>query len=405
MEANAQLERDVEAVVVGAGPAGLSAAAELRRRGVEVLVLERAAEAGASWRTRYDGLRLNSSRSVSGVRGAPIPRRAGTFPSRDAYAEYLASCVGRLGLTVRFGVAVERIDRAGAGWVVRTSGGDFGARCVVVATGYDRVPRLPDWPGHDAFAGELRHAVEYRGPGPYAGRDVLVVGSGNSGTEIAAQLTAGGARTVRISMRTPGNVFPRKVLGVPMSVIGALSRRQPARVVDRGGRLIQRIAWGDLSRHGWPRAPMGVGTELRRKGLGPVVDGGFVDALRAGRVSVVAAVEGFEGADVVLADGARVRPDAVIAATGYAHGLEPLVGHLGVLAASGRPARIDGGATPDAPGLHFIGYWLPLGGQLYGMRIAARRIGREVARARRRAARRSGSGRRRSCGARTVAAS
>ena len=99
MEADLELERDVEAVVVGAGPAGLSAAAELRRRGVEVLVLERAAEAGASWRTRYDGLRLNSSRSVSGVRGAPIPRRAGTFPSRDAYAEYLASCVGPVSYT------------------------------------------------------------------------------------------------------------------------------------------------------------------------------------------------------------------------------------------------------------------------------------------------------------------
>jgi cation diffusion facilitator CzcD-associated flavoprotein CzcO len=236
---------------------------------------------------------------------------------------------------------------------------------------------------------------------------VLVVGSGNSGTEIAAQLAApGGARRVRIAIRTPGNVFPRRVLGVPTSVIGAASLRQPARVADLGGRLIQRIAWGDLTRHGWPRPPMGVGTELRRKGLGPVVDGGFVDALRAGRVSPVAAVERFEGADVVLADGARTRPDAVISATGYAHGLEPLVGHLGVLDASGRPARLDGGALAAAPGLRFTGYWLPLGGQLYGMRITARRIGREVARARRRAARQAGAGRsRRSCGARTAVAS
>jgi putative flavoprotein involved in K+ transport len=397
---------DVEAVVVGAGPAGLSAAAELQRRGVRTLLLERAAQAGASWRSRYDGLRLNSSRSVSAVRGAPIPRRAGTFPSRDAYADYLESCVRRLGLTVRFGVAVERIDRAGGGYVVRTSDGDLQTRFVVVATGYDRVPRLPDWPGRDAFAGELSHAAEYRSPAPYAGRHVLVVGSGNSGTEIAAQLATGGARSVRVSMRTAGNMFPRRVLGVPMSVIGALSMRQPARVADAGGRLVQRIAWGDLSPHGMPRAPMGVGTELRRKGLGPVLDGGFVDALRTGRVELVAAVERFEASAVVLADGTRVRPDTVIAATGYAHGLEPLVGHLGVLEASGTPLRIDGGALPTAPGLHFTGYWLPLGGQLYGMRITARRIGREIAQARRQAARSSGSGRRRrSCGARAVAAS
>jgi len=373
-----------EAVVIGAGSAGLSAAAALRDAGVDALVLERAAQAGASWRARYDGLRLNSGRTVSSVPGARIPRSAGQFPARDAYADYLAGCVERLGLDVRFGVEVSRIERRDGGYALSTSGGELLARSVVVATGYDREPCVPKWPGR--FQGELLHAREYRNPAPFAGRRVLVVGTGNSGTEIAAELSGRGpgpaprAARVWLSMRTPVNVVPRRVLGVPTSALVSRPRRPPARLVDLGGRVLQRLAWGDLSRYGMPRAPMGIGTEMRVRGLGPVVDGGFVDALKAGRVALVPAVARFDGAEVVLADDTRVRPDAVIAATGYRHGLEALVGHLGALDSRGRPARVDGGAVPVAPGLHFSGYHLPLPGQLYGMRATARRIAREVAR-------------------------
>jgi putative flavoprotein involved in K+ transport len=371
---------EFDAVVVGGGPAGLGAAAEVSRRGLRAVVLERAAP-GASWRARYDGLRLNSGRIASGVRGVPIPRSAGRFPTRDVYADYLAGCVERLGLDVRAGVEATRVDRVDGGYVVRSSEGDLRGRCVVVATGYDRVPHVPSWPGRESFAGELLHAHEYRNPKPFAGRDVLVVGTGNSGTEIAAELASGGARSVRVAMRTPGNLLPRQVLGIPTNLFGVVARHQPAAVTDAVARLLQRLAWGDLSLYGLPPAPYGVGTELERKGLGPVVDGGFVDALRAGRVTLVAALAGFEGEEVVLADGTRLRPDVVVAATGYRHGLEPLVGHLGVLDESGRPTRIDGTADPAAPGLFFNGYWLPLPGQLTGMRITSRRIGREVARA------------------------
>src|SRR5687768_2934918 len=159
-------ESEERVVVLGAGPAGLSAAAALRRRGISPLVLERADRAGSSWPARYDGLRLNSSRHVSGVPGVPIPRSAGMFPSRDAYAEYLAGCVERLGLDVRYGVEATRVDRRGAGWAVETSEGVVPASSVVVATGYDREARLPEWPGRDEFAGARLHASRFRNPAP-----------------------------------------------------------------------------------------------------------------------------------------------------------------------------------------------------------------------------------------------
>src|SRR3954462_11025803 len=111
----------VTSVVIGAGTAGLGAAGELQRRGVGTVVLEAAERAGEPWRGRYDGLRLNSARLVSGVRGAPMPWSAGTFPDRDTYADYLSESIARLGVDVRFGIRATRIEPTHGGYVVQTS--------------------------------------------------------------------------------------------------------------------------------------------------------------------------------------------------------------------------------------------------------------------------------------------
>ena len=375
----------VEVAVIGAGAAGLGVAAELKRRGVPgVVVLERAEAVGASWRSRYDGLRLNTIRGLSGLPRHPIRHSAGSWPSREEFASYLEDVATAGGLDVRFGVEVERVDREEDHWTLVTSAGRWGARFVVVATGYDRVPRMPDWPGRKGFSGELLHASRYRNPDPYRGRDVLVVGAGNTGTEIATQLAGGGTARVRVSVRTPVNIMPAKFLGMPATVLARMSESAPAWIVDRTGFAMQRIAWGDLSAYGMPRSPYGLATELRVRGLGATLDRGFVAALKAGRLSVVPAVRRLDRAEVVLDGGRRIRPDVVIAATGYRQGLEPLVGHLGVLLASGKPAARTGRAHPVAPGLYFNGYWLPLSGQLPAIRRTSRRIARAIARARRR---------------------
>src|SRR5215831_8884832 len=99
-------------VVVGAGAAGLGTAAELRRLGIEVGVLERGDGPGAAWRNRYDGLHLHTIRSLSCLPGAPIPRSAGRWVSRDAYASYLESYARESGVEIRSGIEVTRIDRS-----------------------------------------------------------------------------------------------------------------------------------------------------------------------------------------------------------------------------------------------------------------------------------------------------
>jgi cation diffusion facilitator CzcD-associated flavoprotein CzcO len=370
-----------EAIVAGGGPAGLAVAALLRRRGFETLVLERTAAVGASWRTRYAGLRLNTLRRFSALPGHRIPRCYGRYPRREDFVAYLETYAAQHRLVVRFGTALERIDRAEDEglWQLDTSNGSLLARYVIVATGYDAAPRLPAWAVSDGFAGELIHASEYRSPQPYCGREVLVVGAGNTGIDIAGFLVKAGAR-VSLAMRSPPNLFPREWRGFPLQPPTILDRL-PATIGDTLGFLSQRLIYGDLSPYGIPRSPEGLQTKYRRHLVAPAVDDGFIAALKAGQTQVVSSVERLEGADVVLTDGRRLRPEAVICATGYDRGLEPIAGHLGVLRPDGVPIHFHGAPEhPDVPRLYFAGFHAPPSGQLRTMPTHARRITRAAVR-------------------------
>lgn len=366
-----------EVTVIGAGPAGLGVAAELGRRDVEVLVLERGETVGTSWRSRYTDLRLNTDRWISGLPRARIPRGAGRWPARDDYIAFLEAYARGRSIDMRFGADVQRVDRDGEAWLLRTAEGCISARFVVVCTGRDRRPHQPAWPGSDDYEGELLHAADFRDAADFAGKDVLVVGLGTSGTEIAARLPAY-AQRVRLAFRSSPNLMPDALLGFPITSWARLFEGAPAQLMDPLGRLVGRLTIGDLSDHGLPPAPYGLATELKIKRMGPVVDRGFTSALRAGAIELVAAVERFDAGTVHLSDGEKLRPDVVIAATGYRPGLEPLVGHLGVLSPSGQPAILDQ-AGKGAPGLFFSGYWLPLSGELAAMRRTSRRVARAIA--------------------------
>jgi putative flavoprotein involved in K+ transport len=368
-----------EAVVCGAGAAGLAAAAALQRAGVHTVVLERTGQVASSWRNRYDGLRLNTTAFMSTLPGYRARRsRYGEFPTRDSWVQYLEDYRAHHRLEVEFDTDVRRIDLAADGLTVRTGTGARDADHVVMATGYDREPDLPAWPGADTFTGELIHSSAYRSPAPYAGRDVLEVGPGTTGSEIAHLLVAGGAGRVRVASRTPPNVIRRKFLGTSVNATGILLGKAPLRVADGVSGLVQRMLFGDLTPYGLPRAPVGTATALKLHHRTPVYDEGFVDDLRAGRIEIVPAVVGFDGDDVLLADGSHLQPDVVIAATGYRRGLEDLVGHLGVLDPDGIPTVHGGTQHPRAPHLFFNGYRADLSGQLRLMRGGARSIAAAV---------------------------
>jgi putative flavoprotein involved in K+ transport len=371
--------KSLKVLIVGGGPGGLAAAAALGSAGIPATIVERAASVGSSWRGHYDRLHLHTARFLSGLPGMPIPRQAGSWVSRDDFVAYLEAYALHHALDVRTGTEVQRVDRTDGGWRVATSAGEIDAARVVVATGYNRVPLLPEWPGRDAFAGTLVHSSRYRSGAEHRGKDVLVVGAGNSGAEIAVDLVEQGASRVRLSIRRPPNVVLRTVAGfVPSQLVSILLSRLPLPFADAVARATARLTIGDPRKLGLPAPDRGIYTEMIRDRQIPIIDVGLVSALRAGRVEVVPAVEAFEGPSVRLLGGGSIRPDVVVAATGYRPSLEPLVGHLGVLDENGLP-RVHGATpVPGAPGLHFVGFSNPPTGNLREMSIDARRLARRL---------------------------
>jgi len=366
-------------IVAGAGAAGLAVAGALKGRGIEALALEREQELGLPWERRYESLRLNTPRALSYLPAYRIPRRYGRWPGRADMVEYLREYQRRLDLRVQTGTEVRRVDRDTAGWLVVTSTGEMRARCVVVSTGHDASPVIPPWPGRDGFTTQLIHSSDYIEPSPFRDRDVLVVSAANSGSEIAFELARGGAARVRVASRTPPPIAPREYMGFPLMYSALPLNPLPDRVGDLATRALQRVIYGDLSAVGLPPSPFGIQTQSRRRHKSVLVDAGFVGAARSGEIEIVAAVEALDGGEVLLADGARLAPDVVIAATGFKTNLTDLVGHLGVVDERGYPIVEQGADHPTAPGLFFSGYWASMIGQLLHMRRDARTIARRIA--------------------------
>jgi putative flavoprotein involved in K+ transport len=367
-----------EVVVVGSGPAGLAAGAMLKLGGLSTVILDRAETVAASWRTRYDGFRLNTSSWFSYLPGRSFPRAAGRWPTRDALVDYYEDYARHHALEIRLGTKVERIERDAHRWIVVTDRGEASAPVVVVATGKYRTPIIPAWPGREGFTGELVHSADYRNAEPYRGRAVLVVGPGNSGFEIATQLDEGGAAAVQLSIRTPPHLIHRDIGPFPSDLFAVLARRLPVPLVDWASEMIRKQSIGDLSRYGLAAPPDGLYSRLRRTGMIPTIDGRLISALKKGRMEIVPGVERFDENEVLLADGKRVQPEVVIAATGYSRNLEPLVGHLGVLDDDGQPIMSGAETHAEAPGLYFLGFSEPLSGNLRQIRLDARRLARAV---------------------------
>jgi cation diffusion facilitator CzcD-associated flavoprotein CzcO len=347
-------ERDV--VIIGAGQGGIASALALKDREVAALVIDEADQVAARWQARYDRLRLNSSRPTSHLPSRPYPKGTPMFPTRDQVVEHIQRHAREAGLELLLGTRVERLSRKNGGWTVETAKGEIDARQVVVATGYENEPLIPDWDGRESFAGKLIHSAEYRHADRFRSRRVLVVGPGCSGMEIAHDLVTGGAAKVWLAVRTPPTIISREGPGgLPGEWIGTALLRFPTEFGNALARFASRQDFGDLSEYGLPVPKEGLMTRFRRDGTVPsIVDKEVVQAIKERKVEVVGAVTSVHPAGVILADGSRLESDAIICATGYRRALEPLVGHLGVLNDRGLPAIPA--PKPAAPGLRFVGY-------------------------------------------------
>jgi putative flavoprotein involved in K+ transport len=376
MNEKGQTSPDV--VVVGAGPSGLAVARELKRRhGIRTLVIDRAAAPVISWRTRYDNFRLNTNGFLSHLPGQRIPLKAGRWPTKEDMVRYFDSYVQRQNIALELGCEVNRVDRAESGWQLDTSSGEIAAPAVVLATGNYGRPAIPPWPGLSHFSGELIHSAEFRNAWPFQGRDVLVVGAGNSAADIAVQLANDGARRIWLAVRTPPHLVHRAMGPIPSDVFLEVFARVPASTVDPVIGRLNRLMWGDLSEYGFFQPPLGLKASVEQRGRIQTLADELIKCVRAGRVEVVGAVEAVESDQVLLAGDTAVAPEVIIAATGFGRDLDGVVGHLDVLDEEGNPR--GGFISHVTDGLFAIGYGIPPRGPLRAIRLHAAPLADEIA--------------------------
>jgi putative flavoprotein involved in K+ transport len=373
--------RETQIAIVGGGPAGLSTAAALAKAGEKPLVFDRNERVGASWLQRYDRLHLHTTRAFSGLAHFPIPRSYPKYLSREMYAEYLQTYAHKLGLDAVLGCNVETIRTAPAAedgrpaFELETPSGSVRASTVVVATGMFGEPITPAFAALDDFRGTTLHASAYTSGRTFAGKRILVVGLGNTGAEIAADLVEQGAGFVAASVRTAPPVVLRDLLGVPVQLFGIALSRVPPPIADRIGRTLSRLAIGDLSRYGLP-PPAWFPFSARRI---PVIDVGFLHHLKRGRIAVRPNVTRFSKPGVVYADGRAEDFDAVIFATGYRTGLEHVLQIPDLLDETGFP-KCGMGERTVVPGLYFMGFIHSHRGLLFEIELASRRLADTIVR-------------------------
>jgi len=370
--------REASVVIVGGGPAGLSAAGALERMGVQSVVLDRDDRIGGSWARRYERLHLHTVRRFSGLAHFPIPTRYPRYLSKNQYAEYLQEYANHLGLQVELntnvvGIRREHVDGRASAYIVETPGDAWRCSNVVIATGKFCEPSMPEFRDIERFRGISFHASSYHTGRAYAGKRVLVVGLGNTGAEIAADLIEQGAAGVTVSVRTSPTIVPRDALGLPIQETGMLLSLLPPSVADRIAAFVARFTVGNLSAYG-------IGPPQWTPFINdrpPVIDVGFLRNLKAKRITARPDLRRFTNDGVEYADGREEAFDVVILATGFTTGLERILKVPETLDASGAPRRASPGSTP--PGLYFIGYRQTNRGLLFETEIDSRRLATAIA--------------------------
>nr|CAD1830834.1 unnamed protein product [Ananas comosus var. bracteatus] len=307
-------------LIVGAGPSGLAVAACLREHGVPFVVVERADCVASLWQRRtYDRLKLHLPKQFCQLPKCPFPGDFPQYPTRRQFVEYLERYARRFGIAPRFNESVERAryDETCGMWRVRASAGEYMCQWLVVATGENAERALPEIVGMAEFAGDVAHAADYTSGEGYAGKEVLVVGCGNSGMEVCLDLCHHGAHPTMV-VRDSVHVLPREILGKSTFEISvSLSKWLPLWVVDKILVASARVILGDVEKHGLKRPLMGPLELKNREGKTPVLDTGALRKIKSREIKVVPGIKRFLHGGVELVDGTVIGVDAVVMATGY----------------------------------------------------------------------------------------
>jgi dimethylaniline monooxygenase (N-oxide forming) len=363
---------DARCAVIGAGPAGLSAGHAFAERGLTFEIFDCADTVGGMWQidspgsAAYETLQLNSSRTMTQFRCFPMPKSWPDFPTYRQMAEYLETFADEFHLRdhIHLGVTVDDVEPVPGpglpghnGWAVTTSDGQTRFfENVIVASGHHRTPRMPQLPG--TFNGTVMHSRDYRSPDVFLTKRVLVVGAGNSGTDIATDAARRAERTL-LATRYDLEVLPRRLLGRPFDQL----RPGMASLLPVG---VERSLFNRFVRVGAAtEADAEKGDDQTTSGRSPAppVADDLPGLVQSGDIEITAVPKRLSGDRVRFADGTSAKVDLIVFATGYDIDL-PFLGHQIFDPQGSTLPLYRNVVAPQRPGLWFVGFVDTIGATL-----------------------------------------
>ncbi|PSR88035.1 Indole-3-pyruvate monooxygenase [Actinidia chinensis var. chinensis] len=307
-------------VIIGAGPSGLATAACLKQKEVPFIILERESCLASLWKLKmYDRLRLHLPKKFCELPYMPFPREFTLYPTKQQFISYLEAYAKCFSIEPLFGKEVRwaKYDMTMGFWCVRTNEFEFVCRWLVIATGENAEPVLPEIAGLQDFRGKVIHTNEYKNGADFHGRKVLVVGCGNSGMEVGLDLCNSGAQ-VSLVVRDQLHILPKEVLGRSTFALSMwLLKWLPVRLVDQFLILCSRIVLGDIRKIGIKRPKIGPLELKNTTGKTPVLDVGAIAKIKSRDIEVVRGIKRFTSRGVEFEDGKADEFETVVLATGY----------------------------------------------------------------------------------------
>ncbi|XP_076943963.1 putative indole-3-pyruvate monooxygenase YUCCA10 [Bidens hawaiensis] len=315
------MKQETVVVIVGAGPAGIATSACLNLLSIPNIVLEREDCYASLWQKKaYDRLKLHLAKNFCELPHMAYPLSAPTFVPKNMFVQYLHNYVYQFNVNPLYQRSVESAwyDRAAQKWVVTAKNTnldlveEYVSEFLVVATGENSEGLIPNIYGLDTFKGSVLHSIEYENGKKFGDKDVLVVGAGNSGMEIAYDLYTWGAHT-SVVVRSPVHVLTKELVQLGMYLLKYI----PCAFVDKMVLMFSKLLYGDLGGYGIQRPLNGPFWLKQKTGRSPVIDVGTISKIKTGDIKVVKAIADIKGDLIKFANGQEKLFDAIVFATGF----------------------------------------------------------------------------------------
>ncbi len=369
--------KQTETLVVGASISGLASASSLQKQHIEYIVIEKQSQVAAPWRNHYDRLHLHTNKRISNLPYKKFDRKIPRYPSRQQVVDYLEDYQKEFNINPLFNAEAKSIRKENDYWITETTNETFISKWLIMATGPFGKPKPVNFKGMETFTGTIMHSYGYKTGKDFKGQKVLVVGFGNSACEIAIDLYEQGA-IPSMAVRSPVNVIPRDILGIPILELSLLMSRLPSRVADTINVPLMRLLFGDITKLGLKKMPYGPFEQIQRDGNIPVLDTGTIKHIRKGHINIYGGIDHIEGKIIHFSDGRQEDFDAIVAGIGYYRDYAEII-DVDKTRFEDLKLPVNKQKYFGKDGLYFCGFWIGPTGQIREIASDAQKIAKDIA--------------------------